>query len=167
MEEKVKNFCRNWKEELRSEAKKRPGVQSISIVEIGSPLPETLLEKCREVGIVGFVYRIPEDSGIDTEELKALLYQAESETGMAWLEKPVPDFIDLREIEEKYYTLPVGEGVVTFLKSQNIYGGLIQVLLGGGYDVEVETGEFCLRSEDIKELGYCRLLEKCLEEKES
>ena len=101
MEEKVKNVCKNWKEELRAKAKKRPGVQSISIVEIGSPLPEVMLEKCREVGIVGYVYKIPIDSGIDTEELKKLLYQAEAETGMAWLEKPVPDFIDLREIEEK------------------------------------------------------------------
>ena len=160
----VDNFIKNWKDELKSKSKKmKTAVPCISIVEIGNPA-EIMLEKSKEVGIIGFVYRIPEDSGIDTKELKALLRQAESETGVAWLEKPVPDFIDLREIDERYYTLPVGEGVSTFLKSQNIYGGLVRVLLGGGYDVELEAEGICLGSEEIKELGYCQLLEKCLEE---
>lgn len=155
----IKNFIKNWKDELRSEAKKQPGVQSISIVEIGKT-QEKMLEKCKEVGIIGFVYRIPTESGITTKELRRLLSQSEKETKIVWLELPVPDFIDLREIDDRYYKLPFGEGVVTFLKSQNIEGGMIKVLIDNGYEVEI--GEHRLRQEDIEDLAYCVLLENVL-----
>ena len=138
----LENFIKNWKDELRSKAKKKPGVQSISIVEIGEP-HEKMLEKSKEVGVVGFVYRIPVDSGIDTKELWKLLRQAEAETGVAWLELPVPDFIDLAQIDEKYYKLPIGKGIEVFLNSQN-------------------SEEVTITKAGAEELGYCKLLEDAI-----
>lgn len=153
-------FIKNWKDELRSEAKKRPGIQSISIVQVDPKEDSELLKRCKEIGIVGFIYKIPIDSGINTKKLKNLLAQAESETEMVFLELPVPDFIDLEEIDSKYYKLPIGKGVVAFLKSQNIEGELIEILVNEGYKVKV--GDVEIDEVHVRELGYCALMEECL-----
>ena len=74
----IKNFCKNWKDELRSQiqpivkaGKRRP---TLTIVQVGenpasNKYVDNKIKDCKEVGIVVELFRIPEDAGLEQKDL--------------------------------------------------------------------------------------------------
>ena len=158
MNEKVKNFVKNWKDELRSRiqpivkaGKRKP---TITIIRIGDTPDSGIMEMAKDIGFIGDLYQIPLDSGITQKDLFSLALDAD--TDEVYIEEPLPgDF---------YNPVATGEqmkrGVSTYLKSLNIdpvFNRVVVSFISDG--CEIQMGEERLNIEDFKLLEQMAVLE--------
>ena len=148
----VKGFVKNWKDELRSKiaigkaAGRKP--PSLTIIQIGNNEASTKyvdnkIKDCKEVGIYVDLYRIPEESGVETADLVRIVNNCETDGVIVQL--PVPKRIDINKVksaiywkkdvdgflEESPYYPATPKGILAFLESQNIEGsGKVALVIG-------------------------------------
>ncbi len=162
MNDKVKVFIKNWKDELRSQVqpivkagKRKP---TITIIRIGDTPDSGMVEVAKDIGFIGDLYQIPIDSGITQEDLMNLVLQCD--TDEVYVEEPLPDGFSNPVFTGEY----VKEGILIFLKSLNIDPSVSKVIIGfqilaaaEGYEVQI--GEEVLSGEDVKLLEQMAVLE--------
>lgn len=159
MNDKVKVFVKNWKDELRSQvqpivkAGKRKS-PTITIIRIGDTPDSGMKEIAKDIGFIGDLYKIPTDSGIAQEDLMDLVLQCD--TDEVYVEEPLPDDFSNPLSTGEY----AREGILIFLKSLNIDPPTKRVVIGfaaEGYEVQI--GEEVLSAEDVKLLEQMAVLE--------
>lgn len=162
MNEKVKNFVKNWKDELRSQVqpivkagKRNP---TVTIIRVGDTPDSGIMEMAKDIGFIGDLYQIPLDSGITQKDLFTLALDVDSDE--VYVEEPLPgDF---------YNPVATGEhmkkGMSTYLKSLNIDPLVDRIVVSFASEgCEVRTGEECLGPEDFKLLEQMAVLEDGVE----
>lgn len=149
---KIKNFCKNWKDELRSQiqpiikaGKRRP---ALTIVQVGenpasNKYVDNKIKDCKEVGIIVELFRIPEDAGLKQKDLNKIVYDCESDGIIIQL--PLPQGLDAQEalgyasilqdvdgfLPGSPYVPATALGIVTWLDSLRIdYAGKVALVIG-------------------------------------
>ena len=159
----IKNFCKNWKDELRSQiqpivkaGKRRP---TLTIVQVGenpasNKYVDNKIKDCKEVGIVVELFRIPEDAGLEQKDLNKIVYDCESDGIIIQL--PLPQWLNAQEalgyasilqdvdgfLPGSPYVPATALGIVTWLDSLRIdYAGKVALVIGRSVQTHSKTKE--------------------------
>lgn len=151
MQEKIKKFIDEWKEEMRERV--QPIVESgkrkplIAVVRLEGAQDSGMVDLVKELGFAGDLYEIPLSSGITQKDL--FWMPLETECDEMYIEEPLPEgFYDPYNM-----TTYVREGLLKFLKSQNISPQaqtVVLTMVEDGYTITV--GDITITKEEVDAL---------------
>jgi len=158
----IDNFVKNWEAELKSRAQKCKRKPSITIIKVGDAPGGEMLERSKRIGFAVDLYDIPVDSGITNKDLRRLVMGCD--TDEVYVEEPLPEGFENPLITGRY----MEEGILTFLKSQNIDPLGWRIILAFANDkYEAHIGDIVFYKEQAETLEQMAILEEGIVKVES
>lgn len=155
----IKEFCKEWKEELKKQTATQDKKSLGIIGHADKPYVKGLVRDCEEIGIAARVYDYDED--INFADYMKKVYCAERYNDYIILQTPLPPSVGLEEVKE--YINPMQDidnvsGRAHFL--QNTPAGIIKYLDACGFNYEGAHAVVLGRSETVGKPMAQMLLDK-------